>query len=87
MTERSSPLKPRRDPRPAIRSPAFRRKFEEGMPRINHKAIPFHNLYNVEVANSPITHEQGLKFWGCVMPEPRKFKTRKVESSRIVRTV
>ena len=41
----------KKEPRPIIRSPAFKRKFEDGMPRINHKAIPMHNLYEIEVSN------------------------------------
>lgn len=38
-------------PRKLVRSPAFRKKFEEGMPRINKKAIPFHNFYDIEITN------------------------------------
>ena len=30
-----------------IRSAAFRKKFEDGLPRINQKAIPFHNVYDI----------------------------------------
>lgn len=49
----SSPRKSR-SPKPMIRSPAFRKKFEDGMPRINHKAIPFHNFYDIQITNIEI---------------------------------
>lgn len=70
--------KPKKEIRPIIRSPAFKRKYEDGMPRINYKAIPLHNLYEIEVNNIEVAQEKDLKFWSCVMPQPRKFKTRKV---------
>ncbi len=41
-------------PKTKIRSPAFRKKFEDGMPRINHKAIPFHNFYDIEITSKEI---------------------------------
>ena len=37
-----------------IRSPAFKKKYEEGMPRINSKVIPYHNLYDIEIQNKKI---------------------------------
>ena len=36
---------------PMIRSGRFCKKFEDGMPRINHKAIPFHFPYDLEIVN------------------------------------
>lgn len=50
---RSPPKVPHRkkEPRPIIRSPAFRRKYDDGIPRINKKAIPTHNMYEIEVCN------------------------------------
>lgn len=74
----SSPKKSR-SPKSKIRSPAFRKKFEEGMPRINHKAIPFHNFYDIEITTREIAEEHGLNFWGCVMPVKRKFKVKASE--------
>lgn len=71
-----SPPRKSTSPKSKIRSPAFRKKFEDGMPRINHKAIPVHNLYDIEITSMEIAKEHGLKFWGCVMPEKRKFKAR-----------
>ncbi len=46
-----SPPRKSRSPKPIIRSAAFRKKFEDGMPRINHKAIQFHNFYDIEISN------------------------------------
>ena len=54
MIQRQSPCKismKKKEPRPIIRSPAFKRKYEDGMPRINQKAIPFHNFYDVEIGD------------------------------------
>lgn len=58
-----------------IRSPAFQKKFQEGLPRINHKAIPFHNVYDIEISNMQIAEQHGLKFWGCVIPERKKYNS------------
>jgi hypothetical protein len=30
------------------------KKYEEGMPRINSKVIPYHNLYDIEINNKKI---------------------------------
>ena len=55
-----------------IRSPAFRKKFDDGMPRINHKAIPFHNVYDVEISNRKVAEEKGYKFWGCIVKDKKE---------------
>lgn len=34
-----------KSPSRLIRSPAFMQKSEEGIPKINHKAIPLHHTY------------------------------------------
>ena len=63
-------------PKKLIRSPAFKKKYEEGMPRINSKVIPYHNLYDIEIKNKKIAEQFGYKFWGCLIPEKRKFKEK-----------
>ena len=42
----------KRESPPKIRSPAYKRKYDEGMPKINKKAIEFHNIYDVELPGS-----------------------------------
>ena len=65
-------LKKERRKKDMIRSPAFRKKFEDGMPRINHKAIPVHNVYDVPITNVKMAEERGYKFWGCIINETKK---------------
>ena len=54
-----------------IRSPAFKRKYEDGMPRINKKAIEFHNIYDVDIPNKVPSKEKGIEFWGCIPPKKK----------------
>lgn len=54
-----------------IRSPAFRHKYEDGMPRINKKAIEFHNIYDVDIPQKVPSAPKGFEFWGCVLPKKK----------------
>lgn len=62
-----------------IRSPAFKRKYDDGMPRINKKAIEFHNIYDVEIPEKVPDKQKGLDFWGCIPPQKKRIVYKNIK--------
>lgn len=66
-----------------IRSPAFKRKIHDEIPRINHKVIQFHNTYDIQLPDKLPKKHKGYEFWGCIVPPKKKitYKNNKPSSS------